>query len=200
VAGCRQIQFLLQLGGEIKVDYLWQNFFRRDQHEQEIDQLLKENYIFKVLTPTELKFVKSLVHFRQYQPGEAIFKQGEFGVAMYIVVKGHINVTIEESVDEHSSRTVFITRLQRGDFFGELALVEQGGKRTATAVAADEVHLLEFLKSDLSEVVERNPRTAVKILSRLSEVLGRRLKETADRFTEMKRELKAMSDHQHGSN
>jgi hypothetical protein len=54
---------------------------------------------------------------------------------------------------------------------------------------------LEFLKSDLSEVIERHPRTAVKILGRLSEVLGRRLKETADRFTDMKRELKALSNN-----
>lgn len=175
------------------MDYLWQNFFRRDQREQEIDQLLKENYIFKILAPAELKFVKSLIHNRQFQPGEPIFRQGEFGVAMYIVLKGHVNVTVDEMVDESNSRQVFVTRLQRGDFFGELALVEQGGKRTATAIAADEVVLLEFLKSDLSEVVERNPRTAVKILARLSEVLGRRLKETADRFTEMKRELKALS-------
>lgn len=182
------------------MDYLWQNFFRRDQHQQEVDQLLKENYIFKVLTPSELRFVKSLIHYRQYQPGEAIFKQGEFGVAMYIVMKGHVNVTIQEMADENTTRQVFVTRLQRGDFFGELALVEQGGKRTATATAADDVALLEFLKSDLSEVVERNPRTAVKILSRLSEILGRRLKETADRFSEMKRELKALSEQQHGSN
>lgn len=175
------------------MDYLWQNFFRRDQREQEIDQLLKENYIFKILSPPELKFVRSLIHVRQFQPGEPIFKQGEFGVAMYIVMKGHVNVMVDEVTDDQNIRQVFVTRLQRGDFFGELALVEQGGKRTATAVAADEVSLLEFLKSDLSEVVERNPRTAVKILSRLAEVLGRRLKETADRFTEMKRELKALS-------
>ena len=113
---------------------------------------------------------------------------------MYIVVQGTINITVEElhTVDE-VQRNVFVTRLSRGDFFGEISLVEPAGRRTATATAAEEVALLGFFKPDLSEVIERNPRAAIKILSRLSEVLGRRLKETADRFAEVKRELRQMT-------
>lgn len=182
------------------VNYLWDNLFKRGPRDQDIEGILSENYIFKILSKSELSFLRGLVHRRTYKPGEAIFTQGELGVGMYIVVKGTVNITVEDlHAPDESQKNIFVTRLTSGDFFGELSLVEDAGHRTATATAADEVILLGFFKPDLSEITERNPRMAVKILSRLGEVLGRRLKETAERFSEVKRELKEMA-LQHGNN
>jgi len=176
------------------VNYIWENIFRRNPKDAEVDTVLAENYIFKALSKAELLFVKSLVHYRIYKPGESIFRQGELGVGMYIVVRGNVNITVEDlSAKDELMQDVFVTRLTRGDFFGEIALVEQTGRRTATATAADETILLGFFKPDLAEIIERNPRTGVKILTRLGEVLGRRLKETAERFTEVKRELRELA-------
>jgi len=176
------------------VNYLWDNLFRRNSDQDETHNALSENYLFKPLTGYELAFIKGLVHTRIYKPGEVIFTQGELGVGMYITLKGTVNITVEDlHARDESEKNIFITRLTRNDFFGEISLVEQAGRRTATATAADEVTLLGFFKPDLAEVIERNPRVAVKILTRLGEVLGRRLKETADRFTEVKRELKDLA-------
>lgn len=182
------------------VSYLWDNFFRSNSHAQELIRVLSENYIFKILSKAELHLLKDLVHVRNYKPGETIFTQGELGLGMYIVMKGTVNISVEDlHVLDESKRNVFITRLSSGDFFGEISLVESAGRRTATATAADDVQLLGFFKPDLAEVVERNPRMSVKILTRLSEVLGRRLKETAERFTEVKRQIKELSQKD-GSN
>lgn len=176
------------------VSYLWDNFFKKETGDTDIIGMLSENFIFKVLTSSELHFVKKLIHVRHYKPGEVIFTQGELGVGMYIVADGTVNISVEDlHTLNDADRNVFITRLAKGDFFGEISLVEQAGRRTATATAADNVTLLGFFKPDLSEAIERNPRMGVKILSRLGEVLGRRLKETADRFTEVKRELKEIA-------
>jgi CRP/FNR family cyclic AMP-dependent transcriptional regulator len=182
------------------VNYLWDNLFKRGDRNEEIEVVLSENYIFKVLSKPELRFVRDLVHYRIYKPGENVFTQGELGVGMYIVMQGSLNITVEDlhSLDQNN-RTIFVTRLSRGDFFGEISLVEQAGRRTATATAADDVVLLGFFKPDLAELIERSPRTGVKILTRLGEVLGRRLKETAERFTEVKRELRELAK-QNGSN
>ncbi len=175
------------------VNYLWDNLFRRASRDQEIEKILGENYIFKSLAKSDLFLLKDLVHVRTYKPSETVFSQGELGVGMYIVITGTVDISIEDlSTVDQVRRDVFVTRLSRGDFFGEISLVESAGRRTATATAADEVTLIGFFKPDLAEIVERNPRMAVKILSQLSEVLGRRLKETADRFGEVKRELKEM--------
>ncbi len=177
------------------VSYLWDNLFRNSNKEQQIDNILKENFIFKTLTDRELSFVRKMVHYRTYRPGEPIFKQGELGVGMYILVKGHVNITVDDHGrgPNHEKNTT-VARLGSGDFFGEIALVEQVSRRTATVIAADEVSVLGFFKPDLAEILERNPQTGIKILSQLCEVLGRRLKETAERFTEIKRELKELSN------
>lgn len=176
------------------VNFIWENIFRRAEKGQDIDRAIADNYLFKGLNKSERAFVRTLLHERQYRAGEAVFRQGELGIGMYMIVHGSINITVEDAsaVDE-ASKATFITRLSDGDFFGEIALVEQAGRRTATATAASESALLGFFKPDLAEVVERNPRLAVKILTHLAEVLGRRLKETTDRFTEVKRNLRELS-------
>lgn len=172
------------------VNYLWDNLFKKNQKNQEIEIVLSDNFLFKDLSGSEMRLLKTLVHYRIYRPGELVFRQGELGVGMYIIVKGHINISVEDpTATEESDKNIFVTRLNRGDFFGEIALVEQNGRRTATASASDEVVLLGFFKPDLAEIIERSPRTAIKIALKLGEVLGRRLKETAERFTEVKREL-----------
>lgn len=177
------------------VSYLWENFFRNDERSRQIDQILRDNFIFQDLSASEMSFVRKLVHYRTYRPGEPVFKQGELGVGMYILVKGHINVTVDEIGRSSSAqKNSVVARLSPGDFFGEIALVEQVSRRSATALAADEVVVLGFFKPDLSEILERSPRTGIKILSKLSEVLGRRLKETAEKFTDLKRELKELSN------
>lgn len=177
------------------VNFLWDNLFRRERKESSISAVLGHNYIFEVLSSRELKFMENIVHTRVFRPGEVIFTQGELGVGMYIIVKGSVNITVEEihAMDDKSKKT-FITRLKKGDFFGEIALVEKNGRRTATATAVDEVTLLGFFKSDLYEIIDRNPRSGVKIFGRLSEVLGRRLRETSEKFSELKRELKQIKE------
>ena len=177
------------------VSYLWENFFRGDEKERQIEQVLLSNFIFKDLSPKELSFVKQLVHLRHYRPGEPIFKQGELGVGMYIVVKGTVNISVDDLTRGTSveAKANLVARLTAGDFFGEIALVENGSRRTATATAAEDLTVLGFFKPDLAEIAERSPRTGVKILAKLAEVLGRRLKETAERFTDLKRELKELS-------
>lgn len=173
------------------VSYLWENLFKKEEKQKDVINILRANHLFENLTKKELQFVKELVHLRAFRPSEPIFRQGEVGIGMYIIVKGTVDVYVEDlQTDEQGKQSVFVTRLTSGDFFGELSLVEDNGKRTATAIATEETLLLGFYKPDLSEIIERNPSTGVKIVLRLSETLGKRLKETANRVTELKREIK----------
>lgn len=175
------------------VSFLWENLFKRDSVGRNIVNTLSRNFLFEDLTPSELKFVRDIVHVRTYRPGETVFRQGEVGVGMYIIVSGHVDITVEErnpSGDDKDS--IFVTRLEPGDFFGEIALVEDNGRRTATATTHDEVVLIGFFKPDLVQIMSRNPATGVKILNRLAQVLGKRLKETAVKVSELKNELRGL--------
>lgn len=110
---------------------------------------------------------------------------------MFIIVNGSVDVTVESAtIDSPTDEATYVTRLKHGDFFGEIALIEENGRRTANAIAHNEVTVLGFFKPDLAELVDRNPVTGIKVYKKLSQVLGRRLRETSNKITHLKKRIK----------
>lgn len=175
------------------MNFLWDNIFRNKRGEDDIVKTLKENQLFTDLSNREISFLKEIVHIRRYHAGELVFRQGEVGVGMYIIVRGRVEIFINDpNSDGTEFNEIYVTQLIAGDFFGELSLVEEGSRRTASAIAREETVLIGFFKPDLVEILERNPSSGVKIVFRLAEVLGRRLKETTEKVSELRRSLKEM--------
>lgn len=176
------------------MNFMWENLFRKPDENVLVQEALRQTYVFKSLSKKELRFVQDTCHVRAFKGGEAIFRQGEIGVGMYILLKGSIDIYVDQFVDDDQpAKNTLVTRLKAGDFLGELSLVENNSRRTATAIAGEDSVLIGFFKPDLFEILDRQPATGVKILLRLSEVLGRRLKETTIKVTELKEELVRMS-------
>ena len=173
-------------------NFIWDNLFRRSDEHVEVFETLRQTYVFQNLTRKELRFVKDTVHVRSFKPGEPVFRQGEVGVGMYIILKGSLEIYVDSTPEDlgPAAGSQMVTRLRAGDFLGELSLVENNSRRTATAITNEETVLIGFFKPDLLEILDRQPATGVKILMRLSEVLGRRLKETTVRVTELKDDLR----------
>lgn len=176
------------------VDFLWDNLFKKNKQEEIAIKRLKKTHLFSQLTRKELVLLSKHLHIRQYRPKEPVFRQGEMGVGLYVVIQGHVNIHSRNDLELETKETL-ITRLGPGDFFGELALVEENDRRTASASACDEALLAGFFQPDLHEMIDRYPNLAVKILLRLSEILGTRLKETTTTVSALKRELKAIDTH-----
>lgn len=177
------------------MNFIWENLFRKSDQEQDVLEALRQAYVFRNLNRKELRFVQETVHVRSFKAGETIFHQGEVGVGMYIILKGSLDIFVDHQPEEETpTHAHLVTRLRGGDFLGELSLVENNSRRTATAIAAEESVLIGFFKPDLFDILERQPATGVKILTRLCEILGRRLKETTVKVTELKDEIRRLSD------
>jgi CRP-like cAMP-binding protein len=71
--------------------------------------------------------------------------------------------------------------LEKGDFFGEVALLDSSPARSATATAVDDVEALELTGADLDQILRRRPEIAIRMMMKLSE----RLRETNRRFEEL---------------
>ncbi len=181
------------------VSSLWDNIFKKDLQTKNITEILRQCYMFSTLTKREVKLVQNIINIRNYQSGETIFKLGEPGVGMYIIAEGCVDIYVDDFTNskntESKTQPVFITRLKKGDFFGELALVEESGRRQATAVSSTDAVLLGFFKPNLIEISERSPATGIKIIFRLGEILGRRLKDTSSKITDLKKALEKLRDH-----
>jgi CRP/FNR family transcriptional regulator, cyclic AMP receptor protein len=112
---------------------------------------------YRVAMPDE-----SLKQFsRAYAPGAVICREGEDGVEMYIIQKGKVRVS--KSI---AGKASVISVLEKGDFFGEMAIVNRI-RRTATVTAIDDVELLVFDREGLQSMITRNARIALTIIDKL---------------------------------
>jgi CRP-like cAMP-binding protein len=102
-----------------------------------------------------------------FQPGQAIVERGDPGDAMYIVVDGAAEVDVGGRFH----------RLERGDFFGEMAVLA-GKRREATVKAVEPLVALRIAADDFQAFLAENPRIAVGMLKSLVE----RLREVQDRL------------------
>ncbi|ADO74968.1 Crp/Fnr family transcriptional regulator [Stigmatella aurantiaca] len=131
-------------------------------------QLLARIALFENLEAEELEHLSSLLRSRRYAKGEVIFHQGDVGTALYIVRKGEVAIRL--SSDE--GKEVILALLDRGDFFGELALLDEE-PRSTDAVAREEADLLSLQREDFRRFLEARPQVAMRLLSTLSRLVRR---------------------------
>jgi CRP-like cAMP-binding protein len=128
---------------------------------------LERTPLFAGLDRVHLEDVVSVGQRVSYDPGQAIVERGDQGDAMYIVVDGAAEVDIGGRYH----------RLERGDFFGEMAVLA-GKPREATVKAVEPLVALRIPAEEFQEFLAGNPQIAVGMLKSLVE----RLREVQDRL------------------
>ena len=97
-----------------------------------------------------------------YKAGERIFSEGQLGKEMYVVESGKIRIFLTSQNHE-----LTLSVLMRGDFFGEMALLEDL-PRSASASAIQETLLIAIGKEDFKYLISEHPEIAMKVLGRFS--------------------------------
>jgi CRP-like cAMP-binding protein len=100
-----------------------------------------------------------------FASGERIFAQGDLGTEMFIIQEGAVNIIKHIGAESHT-----LSHLEKGDFFGEMALLE-AMPRTADAVALTDVKLVAINGSRFDEMLRKNPEVAVRIIRKYSKRL-----------------------------
>jgi NADH:ubiquinone reductase (H+-translocating) len=83
-----------------------------------------------------------------YSAGDDIFQEGDVGDFLYVVVDGKIAISKK---DEHGESKILGT-LKKGDFFGEIALLDEK-RRMATATAQGDTHILALRKDEFDLLI-----------------------------------------------
>src|SRR5437870_4717975 len=100
-----------------------------------------------------------------YSAGETIFSQGDLGTEMFIILEGEVHIVKHINQESH-----LLSKLEKGDFFGEMALLESV-PRTADAIAQTEVKALIINGARFDEMLRKNPEIAVRIIRKYSKRL-----------------------------
>ena len=99
---------------------------------------------------------------RDYAAGETIIREGDTSTEMFIIQEGKVAVTKRIGDNE-----VFLATLQRGDFFGEMSLLESL-PRNATVRALTQTRLVAIRAGELLMKFRRDPTFAFEMIQRMS--------------------------------
>ncbi len=130
---------------------------------------LGRSSLFSGLNLGELKIVEAFMHDRRYLAGEVVFDEGEEGQALYVIVSGAVNICRQGQAERP------IARLGAGDFFGELALLDDS-PRSAQARAADPSEIAVLFRGDFERLLQSHAPIASHIAMALARHLGQRLR------------------------
>lgn len=99
----------------------------------------------------------------KFEADQVIFQEGDNGREMYIILSGLVDIVIN-TVEGYP---LSIARLENGNFFGEMSLLE-GLPRSATATALKDTMVLVITKDNFQNVINDNPIFAVRMMRTLS--------------------------------
>src|SRR3954464_1735234 len=103
---------------------------------------------------------------RSYEPGEAVFREGDSGDTCYVIREGSVRVTRRHS----DGRVITLAELRPGAIFGELAMFG-GETRSASVEALERKRALGTLSGDPRRIMLQPPEIAVNMLEGLADRL-----------------------------
>lgn len=127
--------------------------------------------IFALLDDEERAALAERVEEYTAKAGTTIFSGGDPGDSMYVVASGKVEIFFKNNTGER----IVLETATAGHFFGEISLLD-GGARTASALAVEDLEALRIDRDDLASFLKKHPAAAMDLLA----ATGRRLRETAN--------------------
>jgi CRP/FNR family transcriptional regulator, cyclic AMP receptor protein len=135
--------------------------------------LLKEVPLFALLDDTERAELAAQLEPVHFAAGESIFNIGDPGDAIYVIRSGEVEVYLKNNTGER----IVLEKAGCGDFFGELSLLDRGG-RSASIVAVTDTETLRLDRAALERYLRCNPSATMDLLA----AMGRRLRVSSERL------------------
>jgi CRP-like cAMP-binding protein len=131
-------------------------------------ELLRSVPIFSELTEADFSSLAKVANRRRYPKDSVVFFENEQGDFFFMILEGRIKVTILGD----DGREVILSLLGSGDFFGEMALLDNE-PRSATAIAVEDTELLSLHRNDFQAVLSDNRSITVGLIKVLTSRLRR---------------------------
>jgi CRP/FNR family cyclic AMP-dependent transcriptional regulator len=122
--------------------------------------VLKSVPFFQTLDDDERSAVAALMHDESISASTTLFRENDPGGVLYIISQGRV----ELSVIGEDGKKVVVDVLEPGEFFGEVSLLDGGG-RTATAVAREDLQVFRLEREPFLNLLRRRPDVALDVLA-----------------------------------
>jgi CRP/FNR family transcriptional regulator len=131
--------------------------------------VLRRSALFGRADEVNLEACARNLRIRRYRRNETIFHQGDPGDSLYIIADGRVKIVLPSPEGEDAA---IIATLDRGDFFGELALLD-GAPHSASAVALEPTETLVLHREPFLSLLDTDPTLRRALLAGLAAELRR---------------------------
>ncbi|MFT6068659.1 MAG: CRP-like cAMP-binding protein [Bacteriovoracaceae bacterium] len=171
------------------VKYFWQANPLSSRKGSNLPKFLRRIEVLKNFSDNELRILSKFMHLRTFENKEVVFRQHDLGVGFYLVYSGHVDVIVDSDKESDSERSNYLLSLERRDYFGELALLQENSARNATVIARGNTELVGIFKPDVELLISNYPIVAAKLLQSVSLIIANRLFSVTREVRELKYKL-----------
>ena len=122
---------------------------------------LKQIAVLQAMDSDALARLGAALEEKDYAEGETVFAEGDPGDSMYFIAKGWVR--IEKRAQATGAVQKTLTVLEAGDYFGEMALLDQK-PRSASAVATGGARILRLSKSAFDQMQAKSSAAGMSVL------------------------------------
>jgi len=134
------------------------------------------------LSAAEMKLLATFSSEERFREGSMIFREGERGEKLYIVLDGRVRISkFIPGVGEEA-----LTVLDRGDFFGEMALIDDKPRSADGKAHEGDATVLSIDRATLNEILSMDPHASLQFLNLLCRMISRRLREINEKIVQWK--------------
>jgi CRP/FNR family transcriptional regulator, cyclic AMP receptor protein len=116
--------------------------------------------LFRNLSRSDLIELAKVTEDMEVEEGKVLAREGEIGREFFVIIDGEVAVTRDGAE---------LRRLSSGDFFGEIALIWDSARRTATVTAASPLRFFVLTRQSFRSLMNRYPAIEEKVLEALEE-------------------------------
>lgn len=130
------------------------------------------------LSQMEINFLASVSKQLQFRAGQTIFREGEAGHHLYVVLDGKVRI----SKDVPGAGEEALSFLERGDYFGEMALIDDRPRSADARAHSGGAVVLAIPKQVIDSLLHQRGVSSVRLLTILCLLISKRLRETDDKI------------------
>ena len=172
--------------------YLWDASPLGFGAKENIRSFFKKISILNSFSDNEIRLFTKFLHRREFIANEVIFRQGDSGYGFYFIYDGSVNIYANHLNNNIEERGDLIIRLDRRQYFGEMGLLEDFNRRSATVIANENTVLLGIFKPDLENMLEFYPVLGAKFLRETALIMANRMGQLTREVMSLKKKIKEL--------
>ncbi len=139
-----------------------------------VNDVIKQTILFAQLGDDDVAMLAQAMEEKKLPSHTTLFLENMKGESMYVIQSGSIKLS--KMISEGEER--MLTTLGAGDYFGEMALLEEG-PRPVSAIVVDDANILILRRSEFQRLMNEQPQVAMRIILGMYKSLSDRIRQAS---------------------